>query len=66
MEQFFRDQKELGQFKAEEKRLQAVKIRAAIESEEARQCEIGMKALDDQRKVLLDRLADKLEETKRQ
>ncbi len=33
MEQFFRDQKELEQIKAEEKRLQAAKVQAAVESE---------------------------------
>ncbi len=35
MEQFYRDQKELGQIKAEEMRLQAAKMQAAAESEEA-------------------------------
>ncbi len=66
MEQFFGDQKELGQIKAEEKRLQAVKMQAAVESEEARQCEIGIEVLKDQKNALWERLAEKLAERKRQ
>ncbi len=66
MEQFFRDQKELSQIKAEELRLQAQQMRAAAESEEAQQCAIGLEALKDQRNALWECLADQLATQKRQ
>ncbi len=58
----FRDQKELAQIKAEETRMQAVKILSKDGSEEARQCNIRLEALKDQREVLWDHLTEKLAE----
>ncbi len=57
MEQFYRDQKELSLIKAEENRLQAAKMQAAAEPEEAQQCNIRLEALKDQKDALWERLA---------
>ncbi len=59
-DQFRRDQDEVDQINAEEKRLQSAKAQAKVGSTEARQIDLGIRALHEQHQVFWIRLCERM------